>query len=44
MHKVEKGNKSKINKQFFNTVYSLAYGYDILGQTSFSVAQKNHNK
>lgn len=44
MHKVGKGNKSKINKQVFNTAYSLVYGYDILGQRSFSLAKKNHNK
>lgn len=44
MHKVGKGNKSKIHKQVFSTAYSLAYRYDILGQRSFSVAQKNPNK
>lgn len=37
-------NKCKINRQVFNTAYSLIYGYDILGQRSFSMAQKNHNK
>lgn len=44
MHKVGKGNKCKINRQVFNTTNSLTYGYDILGQRSFSVAQKNYNK